>query len=98
MAVNMITSDEHSTTISFTGAHLDHSKVYMDGTVTVNELNKSIENWMQLRHDVDIVFDARFALQSLEQVGLLKSQKLGTVSIVNYMLFFCVSCFFFKKC
>ena len=49
----------------------------MDQLISVRELNDSIEHWMRERYDVNIRFDGRNALQQLEQLGLLKSQKLG---------------------
>jgi len=51
--------------------------LHMDQLVSVRELNDSIEHWMRERYDVTIHFDGRNALQQLEQLGLLKSQKLG---------------------
>ena len=51
--------------------------VHMNKFITVRELNEAITGWMSHTHDVNIEFDGTIALQQLEQLGLLKSQKLG---------------------
>lgn len=66
--------------------------IYMDQLVTVKELNASIESWMQHRYELDVKFDGKEALQQLEKLNLLRSQKLG-----NFLFFFFFNSFLFTS-
>jgi len=59
---------------------MEEDSVHMNKLITVRELNTAITSWMSHRHDVNIEFDGKIALQHLELLGLLKSQKLGKIN------------------
>lgn len=65
----------------------------MDHLVTVKELNESIESWMENRYELDIKFDGKEALQQLEKLNLLKSQKLGNIFSFFFLFMFSYSYF-----